>query len=141
MSDERSRIVAEARTYLGTPFRHRGRTRDGVDCVGLVYLSFNPVVGFPEPPSDYPRQPKTAMAFRRAREFCDRIPPNEALPGDVVLIHRNGTSTHFGILTDQGVIHADAMNKKVIEHPILCSKDGWQIAAVFRPHSLLEVCS
>ena len=32
-------IVDAARTYLGVPFRHDGRNRDGIDCVGLVVCS------------------------------------------------------------------------------------------------------
>ena len=31
-------IVAEARTWLGVPWRHQGRSRAGVDCAGLVVL-------------------------------------------------------------------------------------------------------
>ena len=31
-----SDIVDQARGYLGTPFLHQGRTRHGLDCVGLV---------------------------------------------------------------------------------------------------------
>lgn len=32
----RAQIVEEARSYLGTKWLHQGRTRDGVDCAGLV---------------------------------------------------------------------------------------------------------
>jgi cell wall-associated NlpC family hydrolase len=31
-------IVSAARSWLGVPWRHQGRTRQGVDCAGLVVL-------------------------------------------------------------------------------------------------------
>ena len=31
-------IIAAARAWLGVPWRHQGRTRQGVDCAGLVVL-------------------------------------------------------------------------------------------------------
>ena len=31
-------VVAQARTWLGTPWRHQGRSPRGVDCAGLVVL-------------------------------------------------------------------------------------------------------
>lgn len=35
-----NRIVEAARTYQSVPFRHRGRSRKGVDCAGLVWCSY-----------------------------------------------------------------------------------------------------
>jgi hypothetical protein len=32
----RSQIVAKAKSFIGTPWKHQGRTRRSVDCVGLV---------------------------------------------------------------------------------------------------------
>lgn len=29
-------LVVAARTYIGVRFRHRGRTRNGIDCAGLI---------------------------------------------------------------------------------------------------------
>jgi cell wall-associated NlpC family hydrolase len=34
----RTDIVAAARTYLGVPWRHQGRTRAGLDCAGLIVM-------------------------------------------------------------------------------------------------------
>ena len=31
-------IIAAARSWLGVPWRHQGRTRQGVHCAGLVVL-------------------------------------------------------------------------------------------------------
>jgi cell wall-associated NlpC family hydrolase len=33
-------LVDQARTYLGTPWKHRGRSRKGIDCAGIVVCSY-----------------------------------------------------------------------------------------------------
>jgi cell wall-associated NlpC family hydrolase len=38
MPVEPNAIIAAARSWLGVPWRHQGRTRQGVDCAGLVVL-------------------------------------------------------------------------------------------------------
>lgn len=53
----RDQIAAEARTWLGTKYHHKGRIKGvGVDCGGLIYETYKKVLGIPaEPfPSDYP---------------------------------------------------------------------------------------
>lgn len=36
-----SALVDAARRWIGVPFRHRGRSRRGVDCVGLVVMAYS----------------------------------------------------------------------------------------------------
>jgi cell wall-associated NlpC family hydrolase len=52
------------------------------------------------------------------RDYGDRISQKDAGPGDVVLMNFQGSSTHLGILTDRGVIHADGPLGKVVEHSV-----------------------
>lgn len=33
-------LIAAARTYIGVKFRHRGRSRNGLDCAGLIKASY-----------------------------------------------------------------------------------------------------
>lgn len=33
---DRTKIVSTARSYIGTPYRHQGRSIAGMDCIGLV---------------------------------------------------------------------------------------------------------
>lgn len=55
-STERARVVAAARSYIGTPYVNGGMSRAGVDCSGLVDVSYR-VVG--------KRLPRTTEALAR----------------------------------------------------------------------------
>lgn len=37
----KERVVQNARKFIGTPFRHSGRSTIGIDCAGLLYMSFH----------------------------------------------------------------------------------------------------
>ena len=55
MKDWRARVVAEARTYKGTPYQHKGRVKGvGVDCGGMIYQIFSPLVPLKPFPKNYP---------------------------------------------------------------------------------------
>lgn len=130
----RKQVIEEARSYLGVRFCHQGRSRRGVDCAGLLFCVFDRVVGLKYNYGPYPNHLKSAMIFRKMKEFGDRIDKRSAGPGDVVLMCFRGSSTHLGILTEKGVIHADGPIGKVIEHSISKSSmlGNGRIAAYFR---------
>ena len=120
----RSDIINEAREWIGVPFRHQGRNRRGVDCAGLLYVVFKPDIDF----FQYSENPSTVFVFRNIRLYAKRIKENEAGPGDVVIMRFEKMATHLGIITDKGVIHADAFTKRVIEQGMLKSR----VVAYFR---------
>jgi len=132
MVEIRQAIVDEARSYIGVRFIHRGRTRQGVDCVGLLYLVFNKHVGLPSDFHNYAQQPKTAFVYRTIRDYADRIKQEDAVSGDVVLMHFSGYSTHFGILSDKGIIHADRNAGCVSEQAVDILKGRGRIVAYYR---------
>ena len=37
----KERIVQNARKFIGTPFRHSGRSTLGIDCAGLLYMAYH----------------------------------------------------------------------------------------------------
>lgn len=126
----RAAIVAEARRWLGVRFRHGGRSRDGVDCLGLLMAVYG-VDG----PGDYDRRPGITYSFSQASRFADRINHTEAGPGDVAQMCYAGHPVHFGIMSPVGVIHAAAMLRKVVEHAIITKGEGrvvacWRIKGV-----------
>ncbi len=84
-------IVAEARTWIGTPYRHQASLKAvGCDCLGLVrgvWRAFHE--GEPEPVAAY--APDWAEASGQeslahaARRHLREIPPEQFQPGDVLL--------------------------------------------------------
>ena len=119
--NQREQIVCEARTLIGVPFHHRGRNERGVDCVGLILAVGRRVqnTGLPFEFIEYPDQPRSAFCYRRIRDFTKRITDREAGPGDIVLMHFEGQSTHFGILADNGkIIHASTSTGDVSEQHV-----------------------
>jgi cell wall-associated NlpC family hydrolase len=128
----RAALIAEARTWLGTPFRHRGRTRAGVDCIGLIFRSYEAAIGPIEDFADYHFRASSAKAFDRVGHYADRIAPKDAGPGDIVQMNYDGHSIHFGILTDRGVIHATISPGNVCEHGLDLSSANGRVVGYYR---------
>jgi hypothetical protein len=61
---DRAAIVRAAKSYLGVRFRHQGRDRTGLDCVGLVVRVCNDLGMAVTDTLDYKRAPDAAV-FRR----------------------------------------------------------------------------
>lgn len=120
-------MIATARKYLGVPFVHKGRSMNGVDCVGIIYVSFNPILSIPDF-RDYGEYVPSFASFMQIRNYAHRIIANEAGPGDVVLMCSGGDSAHYGIIAGATIIHADKLVGKVIEHGMIDKR----IVAYFR---------
>ena len=111
----RTAIVAAARGWRGTPYRHQASLRGiGCDCLGLVRGVWREVIG-PEPVFVPPYTPDWAEAHghetlaEAARAHLAEIDPAEAAAGDVVLFRwRAGLpAKHCAILTGPAtLIHA-----------------------------------
>ena len=102
------RIVAAARAWIGTPYRHQGsRTGVGCDCLGLVRGVWAEVTGHEaqEPGAyapDWAERAGSDRLINAARLHCgEPIPLPEAAAGDIVLFRwRAGVSAkHAGILS------------------------------------------
>ncbi len=108
-------FIAQARTWIGTPFRHQGRAKNvGVDCAGVL-LGAAWELGLPI--EDFPRyshEPDPAVL----REYLasQLAPVSPPAPGDVLLM-KFGKSppTHLALRTDIGLLHAYAPARKVVE--------------------------
>lgn len=136
IADIRERIVNEARLWIGVPFRHHGRSRQGVDCAGLLYVVYSNVIGLPEGDfREYCALPETPFVFRSITRYARRIAPDTVLDGDIKLISFGGSSTHFGITTDRGIVQANpAMG--VIEHRLSVDHIADRVVACFRMKGL-----
>ncbi|MCP4102774.1 MAG: hypothetical protein GY750_15350 [Lentisphaerae bacterium] len=118
MQKIRQSIVDEARSWLGIPFKHQGRTIDGVDCVGLVIVVAHALGLSDFETHQYSRHPSPTMMGRILDAEMVRIKISEALPGDVYWMRFFKDPQHLAIISDKGIIHSFSNVKKVTEHRI-----------------------
>lgn len=112
-------ITRIARSFIGTPYRHQGRSRMAVDCWGLLFAVGTEAGVIPAglvSPANYGRLSNIQMRAKVA-EWCTET--DQVDDGILVLIKWPGTNYagHMGILTHEGnMIHAYSMENKVVEH-------------------------
>lgn len=107
-------IVDRARAALGSKFRLHGREpAGGLDCVGLAAWAHGVAVV----PTGYPLRSDDldAMMMLIAKAGLRRV--GAAAPGDLMLARAGPGQLHLGVWTGDGVIHADAMLRRVVERP------------------------
>lgn len=125
--DEVQAIIDQARTWINVKFRHQGRSRYGVDCVGL-FSCVGKEIGKPDPiPSNYTRNPNTAILKAGLEERLDEVKIKDMQPGDVLVlrfedVHGDVKNQHVALRTDRGILHSAAMYRKVTEH---CFDQEW----------------
>jgi cell wall-associated NlpC family hydrolase len=124
---DRAALVAEARTWLHTRWRHQASLKGvGTDCVGLlrgVALAMGIIdqATFDEVGAlNYGRLPWQGMLEQTVGRFASRIDEADALPGDFVVMDFGSEPHHVAILTDHplgglGIIHAYAPARQVVE--------------------------
>ena len=109
----RDAVVAEAKTWLGTPWRHMQRIKGvGVDCANLPAAVYEACGVIEHVEAEYPRQ---WMLHRKQDRFIEwilavggrEIDEAGLLPGDLVLWKFGLTFSHSGFwLGDGSVLHA-----------------------------------
>ena len=111
----RADIVAAARTWIDTPYRHQASCKGaGTDCLGLVRGVWRDVVGDePEPVPPYTPDWAEAMAtetlLEAARRHLIEISIGEAERGDVLLFRMGlgHPAKHCAILSGKDkIVHA-----------------------------------
>jgi NlpC/P60 family putative phage cell wall peptidase len=115
MSLTRTAIIAEARAWIGTPYRHQASLKAvGCDCLGLVRGVWRAVIGV-EPQSappysrDWAEAGGTETLAQAARAHLLEIEPAEFLPGDVLLFRyrERYPAKHAAIVTAPALmVHA-----------------------------------
>jgi probable lipoprotein NlpC len=84
-------VIGTARSYMGTPYRYGGMTRGGMDCSGLLVLSFRSVgIQIPRTSKEQSRNGK-------------KVRMEELRPGDMVFFaakKRRRKVSHAGLVTN-----------------------------------------
>jgi cell wall-associated NlpC family hydrolase len=110
-----STVVAEARSWVGAPYRHQGRARTGVDCVGLPIAIMQELGALPEhfEITNYGRTPTGELAARLV-DHCIRT--DVAVAGTLLVIAWTKIAAHVAIFTGDSMIHAYESVGRVVEH-------------------------
>ncbi|MEM9969561.1 MAG: NlpC/P60 family protein [Pseudomonadota bacterium] len=111
----RAAAVAEAREWLGTPYRHQASVKGfGCDCLGLLRGVWRHLYGCePEvaPPytMDWDEVARTEVLRSAAERHMVAVAPCDMGAGDVILfrMRRDAVAKHLGIASGEGrFIHA-----------------------------------
>lgn len=118
----REQIVAEARTWIDTPFHHQARLKGvGVDCAGVpvgvardLGLTYADVAG-------YARVPAKGQFRAVIASVCDQINLYDVLPGDLMSFAFRFEEQHVAIVSQIDpirLIHAWEDIGKVVENDL-----------------------
>jgi NlpC/P60 family putative phage cell wall peptidase len=111
----RTAIVAEARAWIGTPYRHQASLKDvGCDCLGLVRGVWRAALGeepqrAPAYSRDWAEATGEEALARAARLHMTEIETTAILPGDVLLFRyrERYPAKHAAIVSAPGMmVHA-----------------------------------
>jgi len=123
------KLIKEARTYLGVPWIHQGRSRRGVDCVGFIVLAYKYIGVSIKEIKGYARNPD-GIALKKVMDEQENFHEVEDFKvGDVVLFRIRHDPQHVALITpsntfDFGMIHSYNGGKKmVVEHDF---SDYWK---------------
>ncbi|MXS71207.1 C40 family peptidase [Chryseobacterium binzhouense] len=82
-------ILAEASTYLGTPYRYGGTTRNGIDCSAFVLSVFGAAAGL--------SLPRVAASQAQEGESVDK---ENLQKGDLIFFSHGRRISHVGIVEE-----------------------------------------
>lgn len=117
-------IVEAARAWKGTRFHHLGRSKDGIDCIGLLVVVAEDV-GHPcgtaarcQLPA-YGRIPRPDIIDPLLRRYFKKDEKNNLEPGDVLLFRIKAQPQHTAIYAERDglpyMIHAYHPERRVVE--------------------------
>lgn len=111
-----AQVIEEAHGWLGVPFRHQGRTRTGVDCVGLIIGVCQALELLPSKfeRRDYGRLPTRGELDAKIMQHCTRA--RRPVPGCLLAIRWNKDLAHVALYTGTTLIHAYESAGGVVEH-------------------------
>ena len=126
----RDDIIAEARTWLGTPWHHQASVKGaGCDCIGFIRGVAEPFLAKVDIPLDYTptwhlyrAEPRMYLGFKTVAE---EIAPADVLPADILLFGAGkGPAHHCAFLTPGGgLIHCYQEAGRVVEQAF---SDFWR---------------
>jgi cell wall-associated NlpC family hydrolase len=128
---DRPEFVKTVRSLIGIPWVHAGRTRAGVDCVGLILLALDEL-GIHVEVRPYGRWVREHELRARLEQAAKEETQREALPGDLLLLSVSHRIQHIGVLVlPDWIVHShQSVGKVVLER--LDGEWGRNVRGVFR---------
>ena len=119
--EEVQQIILHCRGWMNVKFRHQGRSRSGVDCIGLFSEVAKEIGRDITIPSNYTHHPDQKFLFSEMCRLFDKITKPQMAVGDLVLMrfmddHLRVPCRHVAMVTNLGVLHSSAQFRKVTEH-------------------------
>lgn len=114
----RADLVDAARAWLGVPYQHQGRTRHGVDCIGLLLCVAHALGLSAYETHAYSRNPSGYRMARLMAHHLTRIDFTQVGPADVLHLATVTEPQHVAIVSRAHplyVIHADSAAGRVVE--------------------------
>lgn len=123
-------IVKYARSWIGTPWRHQGRNRAGIDCAGLLIVTAKHFELPYEDMTGYRRDPGRAFQEKIEAHTLSHLHP---IHGGIAIFSDTSQPCHTGILAVENgritVIHSEASPQRRVHeegfddsHPSLKSR-------------------
>lgn len=108
--------VARARSVVGCRFRPHGRNaEEGFDCVGLVAWALDAGAMAPR---GYALRSNDRTRAEAGLRGAGLVPvAGTGVAGDVLLLATASGQLHLAIRVRDGVVHADAVARRVVERP------------------------
>ena len=120
-----------ARSYLGTPWLDSGRSRQGIDCLGLVLCAARDIGVDMDPERSFNRRTEPAQLRRAIAPHARMVALANAAPGDIILLDMT-SALQVGILTSGeslGFIYS-MIDRGVVE--LKFKADHFRVRGVFR---------
>lgn len=121
----RADIIAEARKWVGTLYRHQGRGRNGIDCVGLL-IEVAKGMGHPvDAPSAYSNMPQGHQLLDPCNRQLWKPIRQQVAPGDLAVFWgwNQAEPQHFAFIGEFAgqltMIHSFSKYNKVVEQPYI----------------------
>jgi len=118
----REDVQAEARKWLDVPYRKRGRSSGGIDCIGLLVV-VGRAFAVPHEEHEYSDWPNPDhMALRVLGRYLTPLPPSTPLPGLVGVFAERRLPGHIGFFTEKhGAPHL--LHARI--RPGVVSEESW----------------
>lgn len=123
---KRSDVMEAARSYIGVPYRHQGRARTGIDCIGLIWCVAVDLGYETDIPVAYSRSPSPQLLISECEKNLVKQDRGMAdlKVGDVLVMWgmTRNEAQHFAVVGEVDgrltLIHAFSKHQKVVEQSI-----------------------